>query len=459
MKNKLFFSLIIFSFILIHSCKTVKIDKPTETYVPPVYKPEVSTIALPINVNMTELEKSINKQFFGLIFEDLTDESLQLKVWKTKDFRVRVENNQIIYTIPVRVWSKFGWKVNKFGFTISDYYEVTGELSISLSTSLSISPTWDLRTTTRIEKHSWTKRPVLRAMGINIPIGLITDAAIAGTSKILSSVIVESITEIADVKGIMTETWESFQEPMLVSEEHSTWVAIKPVEASCSPLKTENNNMMFTVGVKAFIDCIIGDKPAKIDVPKLPNLKLVKSIDKDFLVNFNVDVSSSFIRKTLKEELVGEKFSQGRRYILINDIDFFGHDGKMIFKISVEGSLKGTLYFTGKPIYIPETETVEIVESNFELNTRNVLLKSADWLLHGTILRKLEPHLKFSVKEFVDPMLEDLNKELENYVIEEGIIIKGKIDNVEVENIFIMPLSVQLNGKVKGNAELHIEGF
>ena len=103
----------------------------------------------------------------------------------------------------------------------------------------------------------------------------------------------------------------------------------------------------------------------------------------------------------------------------------------MIFKITVEGSLKGTLYFTGKPIYIPETETVEIVESNFELNTRNVLLKSADWLLHGTILRKLEPHLKFSVKEFVDPMLEDLNKELENYVIEEGIIIKGKIDNVK----------------------------
>ena len=37
-------------------------------------------------------------------------------------------------------------------------------------------------------------------------------------------------------------------------------------------------------------------------------------------------------------------------------------------------------------VYNPDKTAVEIQQPEFDLKTKNALLKSADWLLHGVIL-------------------------------------------------------------------------
>lgn len=58
----------------------------------------------------------------------------------------------------------------------------------------------------------------------------------------------------------------------------------------------------------------------------------------------------------------------------------------------VSGSYKGRVFFTGKPVYNPEKRTLEIAEPEFDIKTRNALLKSANWLMHGMILKKISSY-------------------------------------------------------------------
>lgn len=447
--------------VFLSSCKTLSVEKPTAEYQPPVFNPEISTVSIPITLNISEIEKSVNQQFSGLIYEDknLDDDNLMMKISKSRNFSIKAENNQLKYTIPLKIWSKFGWKVEQFGFSVSDYYEVSGELSISFSSGMLLSPNWDINTTTRTVSHEWIVKPVLRVVGVNVPITTIVDVALKTCSSIINKQIDKSISESVNLKKIAGDAWAEVQDPMLVSEENATWLVMKPLEVLCSPMSTKNNTIQFTIGFKSYIDCIIGKTPAKSVKSALPNLSIVTKMDKTFLINYNVDVSNSFIRDMAKKELVGQKFEQGKKYILIEDIDFFGKNGKMVFVLTVSGSIKGTIYFTGIPFYNKENRQVEIKDSDFELNTKNVLLKSANWLVHGTILKKMEPYLKFPVASYIDTMKTDVNKQIESYEIEKGIILQGKVSDVDIKEIFILPDNLKLSGTVKGSANIFINGM
>ena len=159
-KTNLFLAML----IAISSCKTIQVEKPPESYLNAVFKPEISTISIPIKLNMMDIEKSVNRQFLGLIYEDndLSDDNMQIKIWKSKSFEFKAENNQLKYTIPLKIWTKFGWKIERFGMSISDYYEANGELSISFSTGITINQDWDIITSTKIVSHQWISRPTMR---------------------------------------------------------------------------------------------------------------------------------------------------------------------------------------------------------------------------------------------------------------------------------------------------------
>ena len=196
--------------VLISSCKTIQVEKPQESYLNPVFKPEISTISIPINLNMLDIEKSVNRQVTGLIYEDkdLSDDNMQIKVWKSKNFEFKAENNQIKYTIPLKIWTKFGWKIERFGMSISDYYEATGELSISFSTGIMINQDWDIITTTKIVSHQWISRPTMRVAGVQVPITNIVDMALKSSSGLINNQIDKSISDVVNLKKIAEEAWK-----------------------------------------------------------------------------------------------------------------------------------------------------------------------------------------------------------------------------------------------------------
>ena len=90
---------------------------------------------------MKKLEAAINSKMTGLIYEgsNISDKDLQIKVWKVQDFSFQIVNSVIEFRVPLKVWSRFAWKVEKFGIQVGDHYDAEGSIALKYKTAINIS--------------------------------------------------------------------------------------------------------------------------------------------------------------------------------------------------------------------------------------------------------------------------------------------------------------------------------
>ena len=108
-------------------------------------------------------------------------------------------------------------------------------------------------------------------------------------------------------------------------------------------------------------------------------------------------------------------------------------------------------------VYNSEKLAVEITEPEFDVKTSNALVKSAGWLLHGMILNKLMPYLTYPVKNNLEAMKTQVNQMLSNYIIMDGVMLQGKLNNLSVTNLSLVPGAVRIQANVKGNVALKVQ--
>jgi len=138
-----FFLLSVSFAVLISSCASVKPEKPAEQYNPVAIQLESSYISIPLEVKLATLEKLLNDKLTGLIYEDddLSD-NIAVKAWKKEDFKLGLNENVLSYRIPLKLWVKAGYKISKFGLSVSDYKEINAESALKGKSSLTLSPDW-----------------------------------------------------------------------------------------------------------------------------------------------------------------------------------------------------------------------------------------------------------------------------------------------------------------------------
>lgn len=440
-------------------CKTIKVDRPKEEYTPLSYTPKTSVFNLPVEIDLKKVEKAVNDKFKGLIYEDnnLDDDNMQLKLWKSQNFVFNAQGNQLQYRIPLKIASKFGWKIEKFGITLSDYYDVTGEIALKYKSSLVITRDWQIKTTTVSDGYEWITKPTVSVAGVNVPVAAIAGIALKSCAGMINGQIDKSITQTINLKKEIEKVWISMQEPMNVNTDYNIWLKISPQELFTAPMSTYQNIIKINVGAKATIESFVGFQPEKSAPRALPGLSFVPKADESFVLNFSADVTYKQMETIAQKELLGKEFAQGKRKIKISKFEVFGSEGKMMFMAQIEGSAKGVIYFSGTPFFNADSNTIEMKEIDFELNTQNALLKSANWLLHGTFLKLMQPYLKFPVSDQIKDLKSTVNKELAAYKMTDGVLLNGQVSDILIESLGVVPGAVKVIGSVNGKLKVKVE--
>lgn len=449
---------LIFTIILM-GCKSLKVDRPREEYIPLAYNPVTSTFNLPVDIDLKKVEKAVNDKFKGLLYEDnkLDDDNMQLKLWKSQNFVFNAKGSQLVYRVPVKIWSKFGWKIERFGITLSDYYDVTGEIALKYKSSLVITRDWQIKTSTTSDGYEWITKPTLSVAGVTIPVTTIANIALKSCSGLINTQIDKAISETVNIKKEIENVWITMQEPMNVNKDYNVWLKITPQELYTAPMVFQQNHIILNIGAKAAIETFIGYQPEKTVPRALPKLNFVQKTDESFILNFSSDITFKQIGEIASKELIGKEFAQGKRKIKILKFDVFGSEGKMMFMTEITGSAKGTIYFTGTPVYNKDSNTIEMKDIDFELNTRNSLINSANWLLHGTFLKLIEPQLKFPIGDQVKSMKETINKELASYKMTDGVTLSGSVDEVSINSFGVVPGALKVIGSVNGKLLVKVD--
>jgi hypothetical protein len=244
------------------------------------------------------------------------------------------------------------------------------------------------------------------------------------------------------------------QDPINVNEDFNVWLKLTPQSVMMTPLKTNDYVITSTIGIKSIAEVVLSEtKPEVIKNPNLPPFQRPNHIADSFSINLSSEIPFSEAEKVAKAQIVGQTFTQGKRNITIKDVELFGQNDLMVINAKVDGSIKGNIYMVGKPVFDAATNTVKIDDVNFDVKTKNVLVRSAEWLFHSTIIKKIEPYLSFPLDDNLDDAKKMIAKQLDNYEPMKGILINGELKDLKVEGIQMnqnaIRVIVSTNGKIK----------
>jgi hypothetical protein len=437
----------------------MQIEKPNESYLPSNLAPSLSEIPLKVELDVKKLETSVNKKMNGLIYEgsNISNKDLSIKVWKAQNFTFTINNNVIEYRVPLKLWTRFAWKVQKFGLTVGDNYEANGSIALTYKTTISIDKNWKLVSKTTGSGYEWIETPRLNIVGATVPVTPIASLALSQCDKLITAEIDKTLAESIDLKKYIGMAWNEAQKPRQVSAENNLWIRITPKDIYVSPFTTTNNKLNMSLALYAQIESFMGAQPASNPAVSLPPFKYVNRPAQQFNLNVGIDATFDKIAEMSKKQLVGKTFSEGKKSITITDLSIFGSGGKAVFVADVTGSMKGRIYFTGNMVYNAEKTAVEITNPEFDIKTSNTLVKSASWLLHGMILKQLTPYLTYPIKDDLEKMKLEVNKMMGNYSIMDGVSLQGNLNNVSFTSLNLVPGAVRIQANVKGNIALKVD--
>lgn len=449
---------------LLSTCSTTKkiqALKPTPNYSTElVYDKQTSFLNLPIEIAITDLQNQTNKYLSGLIYEDnsLEGDNLMMKVWKQAPITIAEKNGRLEIELPLKVWVRIRYGIEKFGFSAYDTRELNLNGKVRISTSVSFQ-NWKLNTTTQILGIDWVESPSISIAGQDISINYLINPALSIFKPKLTKMMDDAIAQSLDIKPYVLQALDQISKPMEVDKTYHVWFAMQPLEIYTQPAVIANKKISIGLGMKAYLETSVNSKPTlSFDKTKL-TLSAVDKMPTDFHASLAGIVTYSNAADLMQKNFVGKQFQSGKRAVTIKKVDLWGKDGKLIVELGMTGSVNGSFYLSGTPMYNPDKKEIYLDQVNFVLDSKNKLLKLGDWLVHGTIAKRIQQSCTFSIASQLSEAEKTMKTYLNNYQPIKGVNVSGKITKLSPDKIVLTPNAIVAIITAKGQVVIRIDGL
>ena len=448
----LFFSVFV-SFFACKTAQTQELAKPMEQYNTVVDEPEASKVSIPVRIEAFEIERSVNNRISGVLYEDYdyAGDNMMLKLMKSNTINVWFDGQNVFYRVPIGLWMKRN-------LTITEA-EATGEIAVKFKTFFKLNADWKLETYTNVEGYDWIKQPSLK-MGLDFPITSIANFVVEKYKGQLGGMIDQQVQQAFDFKTKIMNGWNVMQIPFLLSPEYKAWLKVTPKTISMTPFYTKDNVLSTTITADAVSEVLIGPKPVFRLNTTLPNYTTSYNYDQnDFVANVHTDMPYTEADSLVKLQLVGKEFIQAGKKIKVEDVHLYGQNDKMVIETKLAGDFNGNVFLTGTPKYDPTTRSIMLDGMDFELKTKNILAKSANWLFHKGMVSLMEKNSKIPIGANLDEMKEVISNSLKSYVITNGVSMQGTVDKLDIDKVYLTPESIRISLNSNGKLNLLIKGL
>jgi hypothetical protein len=442
--------------VVLNSCSTAqKIEtlKPLPSDDSPmVYKSSTSFVSMPLEISLKEIEHQLNKTLNGQIYDDsnLQDDNTEMKIWKTAPIKIIEKNGKIQTTLPLKIWSKFKYGTNFMG--LNDTKEINLNGTITLISDIKLS-NFKMNTVSKIEDFEWSESPTITVAGKNVPITYIINPTLSIFKSKMAKKIDEAINETSDFKPYVLDVLEKMSTPFQTSEQYQTWFKLIPIEVYVTDAVLSKTKINMNLGLKCNMETMVGMQPKNtFDRTKIAFKPVVNVPDK---VTANIAAISTYdsASKIITANFKGKEFASGNRKIVVQNVSLWQKDGKIIIALDMNGTINGTIYLSGIPNYNSITKEIYFDQMDYVLNTKGLLTKTANWLMQGTILRKIQENCRYSIKSNLDEGKKSMLPYLSNYSPMKGVFVNGTMNDFEFEKIELtnkaMIAFITTTGKMK----------
>lgn len=449
---------------LFYSCATTSkitaLKPEPDNASPLVYDNLPSYINIPIDIKLKDIENQTNKLMNGLIYEDtnIEDDDIQMSIWKLAPISIDNLDGKIKTVLPLKAVIKYRIGTDKLGVALYTTREFNLNGNITLFSEVKLS-NWKLSTKTEFKSLDWNESPTTIVMGKSIPITYLINPTIKLFRSKIERTIDEAIESSMDFKPNVLEALQKICTPIQMNEAFDTWLRIVPIELYATDARFVKDNISLAMGLKCNMETLIGQKPlSKYDKNKIV-LKSVTQMPETISATIVAVSSYEDASKIISKNFAGQEYGSGNKKVTVQNVAIWHKNGKMVIALDMLGSINGTVYLAGIPQYNESTKEIYFDQLDYVLDTKSKLMKTANWLAQGLILKKIQESCRYSIQSNLEEGKKSMMSYLKNYSPMPGIVINGKIDKVEFQKIQLTNKAIIAFVKVNGNVKVAVDGL
>ncbi len=252
-----------------------------------------------------------------------------------------------------------------------------------------------------------------------------------------------------NLRPYMQQAWNRLNEVYVIP--NVGYFSLHPKKLRMENINAKNDLLNINIGIAA-TPVISFAKPDATPTP-VPDLSTANNPG-GFNIYLEAALQYDSLSKVLDGYLVNKRFevSEGlfKKHVLIKQTSVSGSEnGDLLIRVDFEGSFDGAIFFTGKPVYNAEKKAIEVQEMDYDLKTRNLLLKTAKWLFNKRIVNELKKYTSFELATYYDTAAATLNNWL-NKEWTRGIKGSGSVNNLQLTAVHALPQHLLIRSNCVG---------
>lgn len=238
------------------------------------------------------------------------------------------------------------------------------------------------------------------------------------------------------------------------------WLKINPQKLRLTRLFAQNDSLNIFIGMTAK-PVISFERTADI-MTLAPNLDNSSS-KTGFNIFLDAVLNYDSLSNILNAQLKGKEFDlsngKSKKILVVEDCRIYGTGNeKLIIKMGFSGTSSGIAYFTGKPFYDANKKMIEVRDIDFDVKTKNLLLKSADWLFNKRITNEITRVSRFDLSSYIDTAKILINKQLNAEWIK-GVKSIGSISDLKISGFYPLTEYFIIRSNASGDLMIKIDAM
>lgn len=257
------------------------------------------------------------------------------------------------------------------------------------------------------------------------------------------------------VHASIKDVWDELQNAITVAPFGYFYLRPQQIGLADLTLKNEGQRAFFTTQLIA--QPLFSTNKLDLNYITLPkNTQIAKSSNESVL-NLRTIASYDSINQYLSQNFSTITLNiQPKKTIQIDKITVLGPQGdRLVLAIHFTGSKTGTFYLISEP-YIDEKQKLRVRNVDFEIQSKNLLLRSARWLLDSKIKEQIEESMSVDLGPILLESKNAIEKEI-NREVTAGVNLSGNISDLSVHRLLLTSGYLALDFELRGLLKLKIE--
>lgn len=266
--------------------------------------------------------------------------------------------------------------------------------------------------------------------------------------------------QIASQLSLKTEImplWQSLGKPLSLTG--NVWATLQPTVVYFQNPHITNDQLQLNVGLDFKSRTYVGSEPQSVEIGPLPSLSQRNETHSRFNFLIPATVQYAELSKVLNDSLANQSLTiDDNIEVNINSLELYGDSKHVYLKTNFKANYsnvkaKGVLYLKGSPKLDTESQTLRVANIDFDIKTKNILFESAEWLVKESLVKNIEEKAVINLTDYIGPLKEQFNQQLENLTIADKLVIQGVIDRVALKDVLLgekgLTVLVEASGTTK----------